>query len=314
MPTISRWNLIQEQQAIDEVLGGANTFTLGWNIVLTSGTEGDYDEIAIRNDSRFVHKGDVHPAAGFNAWCTRSSLRMVDPSRLKWLHTATYSDTIDPALAELPANPLDRPPRYRIYPLTYRRPYYVARQRVDVDVVSGSETVQSPVTQDGGVPVVNSVGFSFETQPERDDWRQVLAVEKNEPLDILSALATQETYQLATNSQEFLGAAVDTLLMSSITYDEMSEEGIDFFRVTYEMQYKPGGWFDEFRDEGFHAIVGGKRLPIKDDEKRLLVRPWPLNNSGVQLSNAQITANDYHGRRFYPYENQADFNALGLVR
>lgn len=152
-------------------------------------------------------------------------------------------------------NPLERPVKKWIESAHYRR-------KVTRDVVDDR-------------PIANSAGDLYEDE-ERDDARPILVCVKNlADLDVI--IAQILNYQNAVNSDVFYGAQPGYAKIDSIDSGQpLSENGIDYYAVTYKIQFtdEPDGWNRRYDNRGSQAYdidkdTPGDPPPVKQRVKAL---------------------------------------------
>lgn len=104
-----------------------------------------------------------------------------------------------------------------------------------------------------GRTLLNSALCTFDPPKEIDDSRPVYTFIRNEPtFDPTIAIF----YQDSINEDPFLIADPGQAKISNISGDEKRENGILFWEVTYEFEFRREGWQTEMLDQGFRELLG----------------------------------------------------------
>lgn len=153
-----------------------------------------------------------------------------------------------------------------------------------------------------GLPILNSAGQPFDPPPEMDDRRIQLTIQRNEEtFDPLQAFEFQD----ATNSDVFFGGGIAAWKVMSIKANgPHSENGVSFWRVTYEFEFRREGWFLRTLDQGFAELIDGSLTPITvkgvvpsepvllDGAGRKLERTQTTLGAGIDADDTQLLVDD----------------------
>ena len=270
---------------------GKKTFVVPYNVTTDDTSDGPdtvcsaaglpdiLDSYAVGNDS----------VAGA-LLSSKSARRASSKDRKQWVVTCNYStlEGDDDSEAE---NPLDRP----------------------LDISWGSNSYTEPVDKDiNGDPIDSSAGEPFDPSVERENSRPVLTVVKNQASFTAS---TKLDYENRINADTFYGAEPGWAKMADIQAQKAYENGVSYWRVTYQIEFKPGGWTKEVLDQGFYKLTTTgegesattQKELIKDKDNLPLNQPALLDGSGGELAaNADPVFLD-----FEVYET-AVFGQLGI--
>jgi hypothetical protein len=170
--------------------------------------------------------------------------------------------------------------------------------------VQSNETTEEYFYDVNDDPVVNSMGFPFETVPTRDGSEFVIVVVRNQAT---RNIAADESYNRTVNDgnvtldgQVF---AAGTLKMSPIQSEKVFENGYTYYRYTYRIKANRDGWMQVFKDATFYLKEGGVAKEITvEDENGLPVairQPWPLDGAGSLKANLDDEPAEIE---FEPYE------------
>jgi hypothetical protein len=138
-----------------------------------------------------------------------------------------------------------------------------------------------------GNAVTSSSGEPFDPPLKRDAARSILRIQRNE--------ATFDTtvttaYRNVTNSDVWRAFAIGTCLMKPIKAQSAYENGVAFFRVSYEIHINPDGWTQHPIDRAFSYLDDdGERQPFRDPQGTPLQAPTLLNGAGGKLTLALST-------------------------
>lgn len=134
-----------------------------------------------------------------------------------------------------------------------------------------------------GNAIVNKAKLPFDPPLEREEFYPTLTVTKNQArYDALD----MDQYKGAVNSAVWMGKAVRTWRCEDITATQEIEEGVFFWRVTYQLAYKSAKWDVVVLNAGTWELdaTGNNHLRIKDSQGNFVSRAYPLNNSGRKIA------------------------------
>lgn len=211
---------------------------------------------------------------------------------IEWEVTAEYSSEVENP-DKFPENPLERPAKWRWSMQRYQK-------AIDQCVLDLNET---PNVENAAI--LNSAMEKFDPPPEIDASHLLLSISRAEP-SFVHDLALH--YQDAVNDDTFLAENAGTVKMQSITGSDDYENGVYFWNVTYEMEFRRGGWDLELLDRGYSELIAGVPFLLRDaNSGQPLSAPTLLNGSGRKLNLADA---DPVFRRFriYRRKNFADLN------
>lgn len=245
--------------------------------------------VAIRNstDARLPKLGDNHPSDS-NMQCTSISVTRMSDTHRGFVYKCDYANSIDEEEEE-EDNPLARPPRVTWSGNTSSAPYFI-----DTD----------------GTPVVTSAGGPFDNMPERDTSSPTCTVIVNR-----SSFSISNAYEWtnAVNDAPFTISdgrttwtiAAGVAKMGTITCSDLKlQNGVYYYEVTYPIEFKEGGYDDEFYDRDYYELDDdGNRRQILDSAGMQVKTPWPLDGSGVAKANssdepAVLTFKPYNRKTF----------------
>jgi hypothetical protein len=153
--------------------------------------------------------------------------------------------------------------------------------------------------------VVNSANEPFDPPLIEQDIIPVVRITRNQENFYYGAI---KTYVNKVNSSTFWSDwPAGTVLMSSITANQLVEGGVLYWRVTYELQLRIDGWQLDVMDRGFRQLVDGKPQVITDENGEPFNTPQCLDLSGHLLPPTQ----DPEYMTFYP-KAEVDFGPLDL--
>lgn len=223
---------------------GVRNYSRSWLIETTGGT--DDDPFSIMASGYLPVQYDPCP---FDATALCLNLQMrnaaADGCSKFWDATAKYSTKYD---NQQQGNPLERPIKKSLSFNYYRR-----------DISVDAE----------GKPITNSAGEKPNETAQIDACHPLLRFVRNEAT---IPVERAQLYNLATNSDEFYGAPAGTMRMNSIsTSDLQRENDVDFYAVTYEVEYRKETWKLQFLNIG-HSLrtSGGKTIYFSGSEPFLL--------------------------------------------
>jgi hypothetical protein len=254
------------------------------------------DPVAVRNSTfpGLPKVGSEHPSDSSMS-ATKISVDRDDDSHYVYYYKVTYSSDNGATSAggSTIENPLNRPNR-----ITW----------------SGEESTEYYFRDRDDEPVVTSAGELFETMPERDRSDPVVTIVSNQAtFDATKAIE----YVNAVNSVAFsfsdgkstwtVGTGVAK--MGTIVASELkSENGVEYYEVTYPIKLRDDGWRDFIEDRGYKFLdANGKQQDILDGTQKKVTTPYPLDGSGGKKENATDTP---ASREFKPY-NELPFSGLG---
>ena len=199
--------------------------------------------------------------------------------------------------AEVPENPLLRPPDISIDFEDYRRPV----EKCDITYPDGNTAV--------AVPPRNSAGFPFDPPVEMDDARAVITYERNVLIPL--SLAAMVTYTNSVNSEPWNGFEAGQV-KARVSRRLHFENGISFWRETFKFSCRQEGWHLFVLDAGFMRInaISGDVQRIVDADGKEISDPWPLNGSGEKVDDPSQDDPTFLELTAY---REVDFNDLGIV-
>ncbi len=131
--------------------------------------------------------------------------------------------------------------------------------------------------------IKDSAGSMYNDIPTIDDSRPVITVKRNEssfPIGIATLYQDAvNTDVVRINGNTF---PVGTLKVQNITSgDPQTRQGIDFYAVTYTLEYRREGWAMLLIDEGFFYLSGGVRKQAVDPADNRTPSPTPVLLDGA---------------------------------
>jgi hypothetical protein len=204
------------------------------------------------------------------SWCKRVRPRQDTQDPYLWHVECLYDSKIDRPDLNLIENPLLRP----------------------ADISWDGVAVMKPLEKDReGTPITSSATERFDPPAESEDFRMLLRIERN--LATYRALL-YHTYFNAVNSDPWMSFQPGQVRCMKISGTRQFENGIFFWRTTYEFQIRQGtesqkhidAWALKILDRGyFHVNAQGKRALMRDlVTGALLSTPALLNGTGGRLA------------------------------
>lgn len=217
------------------------------------------------------------------SFCQSIRANCVDEDGRGWILTATYGP-YDPTVN--PASPLDRP----------------------LEISFDYESIEEVVDEDRlGNPVVNSAKDYFDPPVTRPRRIRVVTCTRYETS---FSVSTDESFEDAINTGEFLGAAPRTVKLSPIKRVLMRDPLVGWlWKSTYEFRYNRRGWRTRVLDQGLRRLAGTspeKRIPIIVGGT-ITQSPCLLNGSGQPLA---LDGSPYY--REFQIDLEQAFAALGF--
>ena len=195
-------------------------------------------------------------------------------------------------------DPLARPPIFSIEPSKFQRV-------MDADAT--------------GASVTNSAGMPFSPQPEADETRLVLTMERNEDEPDWPVFLA---YQDAVNSDVFMGFPPGTAKVN-IRAQSMFENNLYYWKMTYVFELRNvvmiqgtlfSGWDKHIQDRGFSQL-GTNNLPeaIRDSNGTPVSEPVLLDGTGHAAASALgvVSVKVLTGGAGYPAINTVTFSGGG---
>jgi len=253
-------------------LSGERTYRQVFVVVTNSPDDG---VITVGNATGIPHKGDTYYTASENdpgALCQDVAPTQNPENEMVWEVVATYSSQSgDPAKND--PNPMVHPP--------------------DVHWGSWAET-RSLYKDFNGKKFVTSAGQPIDPPVERRFKYPALTVVRNEQTFPVGLV---QSYWDVTNSDVFNGWAPDEVKVEDIRGASEYAEGQGYFRVTYELLFRQGGWRHYQIDAGSYYLEddgAGKNVrKIPKDDGIAHTNTIPLDGSGGKLSQADIDAGNF---------------------
>lgn len=218
----------------------------------------------------------------------------------EWHYRVTYSEWGLHKDGMQAATPSSRPTRYWIENEQY------------------TEVVES---DKNGAPITNSAKQPFDPPPERDAYRNVYVIERNETS--FTTIATRsETYVNTVNSTAVtinghsIGARKG-LMRPMVVTPEQSESNEVFYTVQYRIAENPNEWKETPVDQGMKYLDGGVlKAPTDQHGDFMFGEPVLLNGTnGAKLADGAtgVLLDGLAGRigPYYLYE-ETDFTTLSL--
>lgn len=180
--------------------------------------------------------------------------------------------------AELPENPLARPPVWKFGFTKFQ------------EVARFGRLVTNGVAAVAFSAITNSAGIPFDPPVMVEVSRPVVSVTVNRAANawrFLDAALLQD----AVNQVAWQGMAPRTLKCESVDAESNYENGVSYWRVTYQLAIKWDTWDLQILDAGlteraYDEEVGGgatKLKRIRDEYGRDVSDPVPLNGAGERL-------------------------------
>ncbi|HUU97755.1 MAG TPA: hypothetical protein VM487_18625 [Phycisphaerae bacterium] len=234
-------------------------YTTRYRVTSNSATEATADILTASFGGVSVPSyGDAH-AADASAFVTKvgPATLISDSDFKKWELSVVYDD----GEQERPANPLNDP----------------------VSISWGHKFITEVVAMDvDGAPIDNSAGEPFDPPLEQEVAVLTLRVRRNEST-FNPALAHAYTNTVNSDNATIAGLSISARQgkVANISGESDERNGVDYFAVTYELEFREGRWDRDVLDVGFHYLSAGEPVTFKDDEKATMQTPQLLNGSGA---------------------------------
>lgn len=222
---------------------------------------GDLPEVPSRGDP---HPGDVGAKAS-EVTCEQEA----EGDLRNWRVTVKW--TTDSRFTQ-PENPMLRLPELSRQAIRGSVPYFLD---------------ETPETDGGPKPVMNSAGEAFDDFPTRDVVYSGYIFTRNESAASYAsrgALALENTINSADVTLWGVGTLpARTARLVSVEPTLVQEGGATYWRVTYTIETRPeaGDWDDEILDRGYTALdPTNQRYRILDANGEPVTKPYPLNGAG----------------------------------
>lgn len=233
----------------------------------------------------------------FGAFANKLTARQAAGSPTEWEVDVEYTSELDKQPdEEEEENPLLRPSELSISFVTER-------------VIIPGRFNDPAVPNIGGqleLGIVNSAGELFDPQPEMEVSRPVLTITKNlpVPLDLKFHMELAD----AVNRDAFLGAEPRQLRMLAPQCQRQYENGVLFWRVTYQMAFKFEKWDIQLLNHGNYYLTGGVVTDFDETSKGYRRKGLLAADGDVLAANANPT---FTTLRVY---REMDFSAIGIDR
>lgn len=162
------------------------------------------------------------------------------------------------------------------------------------EIVWGATTYERAMPRDlTGIACVNSSGEAFDPPIMFEELRPTVTISRNETA-YNPAIALQ--YQNAVNLTTFFGAPPLCAKMTRITGQKMIDIGFQYWKITYEIEFRGDTFCLFVLDQGYRDIT--KKLFRDPIDFAPMANPTLLNGSGGRLTDAtstlqaNISAND----------------------
>lgn len=153
-------------------------------------------------------------------------------------------------------------------------------------------------------PVQSSALEVFDPPAMRDLSRRVLTIVRNEA--VFDSIVTDD-WEDAVNSDVFMGRPAGTVKVAHIVGSRHYENGVWYWEVEYQFDFKREGWNAHLVDRGTRELGEGTFTTIKDKNGDPVNSPVNLDGCGKVLHpNDPVVYLEY---RFYPTQL---FEPLGL--
>lgn len=161
--------------------------------------------------------------------------------------------------------------------------------------------------EDGRKPVVNSAGDTFQNELQRECGEMTITITRNEAAHNAD-LADDYSHTINAAPVTIDGStyAARTLKLSPIqavkTTERFNGQDVTYYRKTYTLKRRRGGWDDKVLDTGLNVLTeDGRPQPILDAAGLPVRKPWPLNGAGVAKPLADDRPEEL---TFKPYKAQ----------
>lgn len=218
-----------------------------------------------------------------------ATVRRVRPTRIGpelWRVDVEYESPVHGAASQQATNPLLRPPLFSYKTIfekqVARRLNYLGQVLAlnpdPNDDEAPIEALQLLTKIKRLQPFLTSSREEVDPQYEVDSPIGVLVVRRNEA-NISTGFVDE--FVGAINDAPWFGRPKHTWKCTGIDTGEITKEnGIEFFRVTYEFQYKKRGWYIDQLDAGFYHLEPGDPL---DPEAPDLVQERNTDENGEEM-------------------------------
>jgi len=296
-----------EGREAEKTITGRN-YTRSWVVILDSPTDAELQSrLAVESYDPTVFIGAQHPLDSY-AILQKITPRKRENTRLVWDVYAYYDRG---TIGRLEAQQVDLP------------------QIRNADIEFGFNTYEVPLLKDFSdppLPIVNSVGQSFDPQLTVTQFRPTLVVRQAELRTIENQALFIWNYNNTVNRDKFLGADEHQLRVR-ITSQRVTEANGYYFYTTYELEYHPTTWDAEglVRDEGYHERVsiaqppysalvriGGPMSTMQSADDEPVADPWPLNGMGGALSVTAAMNPENHVYLSFLVYKESNFTNLQL--
>lgn len=235
-------------------------------------------------------RGDFYTSTLSGNIDTGAWVKKIDPQQDRenpkiWEVRVEYGPGEPPA-----QNPLDRPAKYSWGKAKFTKPAIKDRD---------------------GNAVMNSAKVYYDPPAEMDDSRRTLTIVRNEAsYDAARSL----DYEDAVNAAAFMGFARNCVKVEGITATSESENGFNYWTVTYEFHMRRDTWTLSLLDQGRHERIAGKLVPIKDRMEgggkadTFVTDPVPLDGAGRELANPTPANAKYNDHDVYQERSFSVFN------
>lgn len=173
-------------------------------------------------------------------------------------------------------------------------------------------------------PILNSAHTRFDPMPTRELSGDVLIIERNESVGQYNPFLNS-LYRNHVNEDDFVWTDDwNEWLCKAITASKVWKGNYQYYRVRYEfhhcgfemanMRDNDGGficWDHGLLDAGFEKVLDGKRQPIRA-QGDIVPSPWPLDGTGLPLTEAEIEAGDRVTLGFRKY-SRVSFTPLNII-
>lgn len=280
---------ISGQQASLDGANGQRTYSRLFRVITTSRIDAGPAILALAGSS-LPGRGDFYRGAD-GSIDTGAWVKKIDPQQDRD-NPKVWEVRVDYGPGEPPdENPLNRPAKYSWGKAKYTKP---------------------AVKDRNGKAIMNSAKVHYDPPAEMDDSRRTLTIVRNE---VSYDAARSLDYEDAVNDSAFMGFAAGRAKVEGITATSESENGFNYWIVTYEFHFRRDGWTLKLLDQGRHERINGKLVPIKDrledgskDDTSYVTDPVPLDGNGRELANPTPDNAKYNDHEVYAERSFSVFN------
>jgi hypothetical protein len=177
-------------------------------------------------------------------------------------------------------------------------------QRYRKIVTTGDLVDEDDSILEANAAITNSAGIPYDPPPEIDDSRLIVTFARNEAL---FDVGVARDYQDAVNEDDWSGVLAGQVKLA-IKAKSTFESGIQFAKVTYQVEFRSEGWNLQIPDVGYEYLEDGVRKSIILTDGTKPTQPVPLDGNGRKRADDDKIM---HYRRYRVYKRRP-FSVLSL--